>query len=343
MMKVELYNGTLPDDWDSYVHACRTATPYHISGWKTALEKAYGHKSYYLAARRDGTIAGILPLFFVSSLLFGKSLTSMPFLTYGGLCADVEHASRLLLDEAWRLATTLESDVLELRHTPAQKLELSSIDHKVAMVLELQESEERVWKGLRPEIRNRIRKAVKEGVVVEDGGAELIPEFYQVFAENMRDLGSPVHSRRFFESIFACVPDQVRLVCARVNGAPVAAGITVTFRDGVEMPWVSASRRYQQIAPNNAVYWHAIQEACRKGLKRFDFGRSTPGSGTYEFKRRWGAEPLQLHWQYRERTVGKYSPKTDGTGFGLAGRVWQKMPIGLTKIIGPGIRRQITL
>jgi FemAB-related protein (PEP-CTERM system-associated) len=343
MINVELYNGTLPDEWDAYVAACSTATPYHLSGWKKTIEEAYGHKAYYLAAREGRDVAGILPLVFVPSRLFGKSLTSMPFLTYGGLCADNEGASHGLLDEAWRLAERLHCDVLELRHTPGQKLDLPSIDHKVAMVLELQASEESVWEGLRSEIRNRIRKAAREGVAVEEGGAELIPVFYEVFAENMRDLGSPVHSRRFFESMFASVPDQVGIVCARLNGRPVAGGITVTFRDGVEMPWVSASRRFQNIAPNNAVYWHAIRQACRKGLKRFDFGRSTPGSGTFEFKRRWGAEPVQLHWQYRERTAGRYCPTTEGTGFGLAGWAWKKMPVSLTKVVGPGIRRQITL
>jgi FemAB-related protein (PEP-CTERM system-associated) len=267
----------------------------------------------------------------------------MPFLTYGGLCAEGEDVSQGLLNEAWNIASELGSDLLELRHTPAQKLDLPSADHKVSMVLKLKDTEEAVWADLRSEIRNRIRKAEKEGVIVVDGGAELIPEFYEVFAENMRDLGSPVHSRMFFESMFQFVPDQLRLVCARWKGSPVAAGITVTFQDGVEMPWVSASKRFQKSAPNNAVYWHAIREACKKNIKRFDFGRSTPGSGTFEFKRRWGAEPLQLHWQYRERTPGQYSPKADGTSMSLAGWLWKKMPVPLTKIIGPGIRRQITL
>lgn len=342
-MNIEIYRGPLPTEWDSYVNGCGIATPYHLSGWKDVIENTYGHKPSYLIARQNGIVVGVLPLFSVKSRLFGNALTSMPFLTYGGLCADNDDASQHLLDEAWRLATTLGSDFIELRHTPAQKLDLPSIDHKVAMVLELKASEEVVWENFRSEIRNRIKKAEKAHVVVEDGGAEMIPEFYNIFAENMRDLGSPVHSRRFFESMFKYVPDQVRVFCARLDSTPLAGGITVTFRDGVEMPWVSASRRFQKIAPNNAVYWHAIREACRKRLKRFDFGRSTPGSGTFEFKRRWGAEPVQLHWQYRERTTGKYSPKTEGTSFGLAGRLWQKMPLSLSKILGPVIRRQITL
>jgi serine/alanine adding enzyme len=342
IITIETYEDALPAEWDMYVGKCRMASPYHLSGWKDVIEKTYGHKAFYLCAKQEGNIVGILPLFFVKSRLFGNSLTSMPFLTYGGLCGN-DDVFQVLLSEAWRIANEQGSDVLELRHTPAQKLDLPSVDHKVAMVLDLKDTEEAVWADLRSEIRNRIRKSEKEGVLVAEGGSELIPEFYEVFAENMRDLGSPVHSRRFFESMFKFVPEQLRLVCARWKGIPVAAGITVTFQDCVEMPWVSASKRFQKIAPNNAVYWHAIRESCKRRSKRFDFGRSTPGSGTFEFKRRWGAKPLQLHWQYLEKNPGQYCPHVGGKGMGLAGRLWKKMPIRLTKVIGPGIRRQITL
>jgi hypothetical protein len=128
-----------------------------------------------------------------------------------------------------------------------------------------------------------------------------------------------------------------------MEGRTVGGGITVAFRDGVEVPWVSCGRRFLKIAPNNALYWHAIRKACREGRKRFDFGRSSPGSGTFEFKRRWGAEPRQLYWQYRAESGGTHAASPDGSGFGVAGRIWQRMPVWMTRVVGPPIRRRITL
>jgi hypothetical protein len=144
--------------------------------------------------------------------------------------------------------------------------------------------------------------------------------------------------------MFACDSDNsVRLYCGRVEGRIAGGGITVAFGNGVEMPWVSTSRRFHRIAANNAVYWHAIRDACRAGRATFDFGRSTPGSGTFEFKRRWGAEPAQLYWQYMARSGATHTLSPDGGGFGLAGRMWQKLPVPVTKVIGPRIRGRITL
>jgi FemAB-related protein (PEP-CTERM system-associated) len=342
VIEVDVSERRLPADWDAFVRCCKTCTPYHLSGWRDVLSKTYRHRGYYLSARNDAGIAGILPLFHVKSLLFGHSLTSLPFLTYGGLCAAEPAAAAALLREADALRDRLRARFVELRHTGSQKVDLPSSDHKVAMVLALRDSEQTTFKKLRREIRNRIRKAEKAGVDVVSGGTELVSEFYEAFAENMRDLGSPVHSRRFFENMFALVPEQVRLYCARVDGRTAGGGITVTFRDGMEVPWVSTSQRFRRIAANNLIYWRAIQEACRLGLKRFDFGRSTPGSGTYEFKRRWGAEPVQLHWQYSARDGGVHASGAGGE-FGLAERIWSRLPVPLTKLVGPPIRGQITL
>jgi FemAB-related protein (PEP-CTERM system-associated) len=340
---VETLTGTLPPAWNEYVGRAATATPYHAAAWKDVIERTYGHPGYYLLAGDGERVSGVLPLFRVPGLPFGKSMTSLPFLTYGGVCADDPATGAALAEAAYRLTEEQGCDYLELRHAPEQRLDLPSHEHKVAMVLALADSEEATWKALRREIRNRVRKAEKAGVEIVEGGAELVPELYGVFAENMRDLGSPVHSRAFFENMLTAAADQAKLLVARREGETLGGGITVTFRDGVEMPWVSSGRRHMKLAPNNALYWHAIRAACRDGLKRFDFGRSTPGSGTFEFKRRWGAEPRQLYWQVLERKAGAYRPGTDGAGFGLAGWMWQRIPVAVTRVIGPPIRRRIAL
>ena len=89
--------------WDAYVQRSRTATMCHKFVWQPIISRTYGHQPFYLMARSETLACGILPLFLVKSRLFGKSLTSMPFLDYGGVCADDEMTARLLLEQAFRL------------------------------------------------------------------------------------------------------------------------------------------------------------------------------------------------------------------------------------------------
>ena len=341
-MHVEIFTGDLPDEWDRFVESCETACPCHASAWKSVIQETYGLSPYYMAVEEEGDIAGVLPAFHMKSVLFGSSLTSLPFLTYGGVCARTPRGAAALVSKATELARNLRAP-LELRHTSAQKLNLPSLQHKVSMVMEVETDEGAMWNALRSEIRNRIRKAQKLGVEVVEGGEELVPGFYEVFAENMRDLGSPVHKQAFFTNMLRFAPDQVSLVCAKIDGQVVGGGITVSFGKGVEMPWASALRRFSKCAPNNAVYWHAIAKACREGRGTFDFGRSTPGSGTFEFKRRWGAKPMQLYWQRATDNIDEAVSSGHGQAFRAAEWLWKRMPISVTKIMGPPLRRGISL
>ena len=326
-------------DWEQFVSTTGDEAGYHSWGWQRVFEQAFGHRSIYLIARRGETVAGVLPLVEIRSRLFGNTLTSLPFLNYGGVIADAPDAATALATAAKEEAQARRCRHVELRHVTAQFPSLPSKRHKVSMRLALRPD---MWASLDRKVRNQIRKAEKSGLVIERGGEELVGDFYKVFARNMRDLGTPVYSRRLFEEVLRTFPHRSLLHVVRLQGEAVAAGFTYRTRTMVQLPWASSIREFNSLCPNVLLYWDAIQFAQASGAAIFDMGRSTPNEGTFKFKAQWGAEPVPLNWEYHLRTeselpnVSPANPK-----FQLAIALWQKLPLSVTLRVGPMIVRAI--
>ena len=326
-------------EWEQFVNRRGDEAGYHAWDWQRVFENAFGHECVYLMARRDGAVAGVLPLVQIKSRLFGNSLTSLPFLNYGGVMADGGDAGDALIERARAEAAERRCKHVELRHVGAQFPELPCKKHKVSMRLPLGAN---MWDGLDRKVRNQIRKAEKSGLTIERGGVSLVHDFYKVFARNMRDLGTPVYSRRLFEEVMRAFPDRSQLHVVRMNGEPVAAGFTYRTGTMVQLPWASSIREFNPLCPNVLLYWDAIQYAASSGASVFDMGRSTPNEGTFKFKAQWGAQPVPLHWEYQllaERDMPNVSPANPK--FQLAIALWQRLPLALTKTVGPLIVRTI--
>jgi FemAB-related protein (PEP-CTERM system-associated) len=205
----------------------------------------------------------------------------------------------------------------------------------------LPESAETLHRQLPSKLRSQIKRPLREGAACVSGGRELLDEFYRVFARNMRDLGTPVYPKRFFSAILEQFP-HARLLVVRLANAPVASGMVIGHRDTLEIPWASSLRSANALGVNMLLYWEALSCACAQGYRRFDFGRSTPDSGTYRFKRQWGAQPLQLYWHYwlRNRTE---PPRLNPSNprYRLAVSAWQHLPLPLANVLGPLIVRYL--
>ncbi len=326
-------------EWDRYVTAHPDASGYHVWAWRGVFARAFGHESIYLAARDGAGIVGVLPLVFIDSFVFGRSLTSLPFLNYGGIAVDSSSAADALLAAATEVAREHRCSHVELRHIARRFPALPCKEHKVAMHLRLETG---MWDRLDRKVRNQIRKAQKSELTSEHGGVELLADFYRVFARNMRDLGTPVYGRRFFEEVLRSFPERTRVHVVRLKGAPVAAGITYRTGRGVEVPWASSVRDYNALCPNHLLYWSVIERAVADGCDRLDFGRSTPNEGTYKFKEQWGARPVPLFWEYA-LLHGAAIPNASPTNpkFQLAIEMWKKLPVSIATRVGPSIVRAI--
>jgi len=338
---LDVSSAVTPAEWDAYVAAHPSASGYHQWCWRGLFERVFGHETIYLAARRAGVVAGVLPLVSFKSLLFGKFLVSLPFVNYGGVVADDDETARALVDAARQEAARRGAVSVELRHTRRMFPYLPGKQHKVAMTLALPADEETAWKGFDNKVRNQVRKAEKSSLEARVGGLKLLDDFYTVFARNMRDLGTPVYSRRLFDEVLRSIPD-TRAYSVRLDGSPVAAGIAIGYRTAIENPWASSLREHRSLNPNMLLYWTMLRDSIARGYRVFDFGRSTPNEGTYQFKKQWGAQESPFFWEYILKdgaTLPDYSPKN--SKLSMAVSAWQKLPLGIANALGPRIVRSI--
>lgn len=329
--------------WDAFVTSHQDSTNYHQYGWRKVLEKSFGHRTMYLAAaNHHNEICGILPLVQMKSRLFGSFLVSLPFFNYGGLLISEDSATAMLLNASRKMLYGKDVDHIELRHLKMCDDVATTKQHKVTMILDLENNEEEQWKELDTKVRNQIRKAQKNGLQVVTGRMELLDGFYAVFCRNMRDLGTPVYGRNFFRNVLEEFPATTRILTVLHEGRAIASALLTWYKDVLEVPWASSNRDFRLLCPNNLLYWEAIRFAIGLGARSFDFGRSTPGEGTYKFKKQWGARPVQLYWQYLLRdgnALPEISP--ENPKYQLAIQAWKQLPLMITNLLGPHIVRCI--
>ena len=325
--------------WDAYVGSQLDAAGYHEWAWRHVFEQAFGHRTEYLMALRGPDVVGVLPLVEIRSRLFGNSLTSLPFVNFGGVLARSEDAALALINRAGELAVAHRCRHVELRHIGRHFSELPCKQHKVTMRLQLSAG---LWERIDRKARNQVRKAQKSNLTVQRGRSELLPDFYRVFSRNMRDLGTPVYSRALFDEVIRAFPDRARIIVVRLDQQPVAAGLTFRTRNMVEIPWASSIKDFNALCPNHLLYWTALESAVEEGVTLFDFGRSTPGEGTFKFKEQWGAEPLLLSWEYWIHP-GDHLPDTSPKNpkYRLMIETWKLLPLWAANSVGPHVVRSI--
>jgi len=325
--------------WDDFVSTRPDCSSYHRWSWREVFREVFDWPAVYLLAEEEGKVCGILPLIWQKCLL-RSYLSSMPHLKGGGIVADRPDIESLLLASAVESARRVNATYLELRQLAPHNLPLVSRDDKVGAVMEVEADSEARMRRLDKKTRNLVRKSLTFGMEAEFGGSALLTEFYNVYRCNMRDLGTPVYSRRFFSEILIRFPQDSAICVARQGNETVAAAFLIGFRRTIEVAWASSYRKFLHLKPNMLLYWNILTFAAEHGYQFLDFGRSGQGSGTYDFKMQWGAIPMKLHWGYwlNHRAT---MPSTKPTGMQLASRMWRRLPIAVTNILGPTLVRHI--
>jgi FemAB-related protein (PEP-CTERM system-associated) len=326
--------------WDAFVERMSTGTFFHLSGWLRILEVETGCEGHYLYAERDGEIVGVLPLCRVRNLIAGNVLVSTPFLVYGGAIGDDEAVSTLLA-EATRLAEQLGVDYLELRNRAALAGEWEVKSLYVTFRKSLSTDVAENLKAIPRKQRAMVRKGINAKADVRwDLDLEV---FYEVFSESYRNLGTPVLGRSFFERVLQVFPSNVWITSVAQSGETLASVLSFVFRDEV-LPYYAGSRtNARQIAANDLMYWLVMERAVERGFRTFDYGRSKIDTGSYDFKRHWGFEPEPLAYQYK-LVKAKDLPNLSPTNpkFQLPIELWKRLPVGVTRLIGPPIARRLT-
>jgi FemAB-related protein (PEP-CTERM system-associated) len=324
--------------WDEFVASHPSATLFHRAGWQRAVQRTFGYRSHSLAAWRDGRLAGILPLFQVPTLPWGKALVSSPQAVYGGPVADAG-AMEALLQEARALGERLGVRYVEYRNLEPVA-DLPSKDLYVTFRRAILPSAEENMAAIPKNQRRSIRIGSKSGLTTEVAQHEFLDSFYALYSHSVRNLGTPVFPRSLFANLLAEFGTDCRILLVRREGRPVAAVLTFFFRDQV-LPYYGGARREEfRYGVNDFMYWGLLIYGMEHGYKVFDFGRSKRGSGSYDFKRHWGFEPTPLHYQYqlvRQTSLPDLSPRNPR--FSPAIEVWKRMPLWLSQRLGPFLVR----
>ncbi len=338
---------------DAFVRSHPSGSPYHLSAWRNAVEQAYGYAGSALAAHGpDGDVLGLLPLCLVKSVVQGRSWVSLPYGDLGGPLAATEAVAGALVERARAGMAAAGVQRLDLRCTVARGAAAEpQAGSKVRMLLDLPDSAGQLMAGYPPKLRSQVRKAEKNGIVFETAThAGTVADFYAVYARNMHRLGSPAHSRAWFEAIHAQYAASGDLVIGlvRFEGTVIGAGLVLRAGPRAAIPWASTVAEFNHLAPNMLLYWGLQAHLIGLGVRTFDFGRSSMGEGTYRFKKQWGAEACALDWQ-DWTGAGRLPAKPVQPGQApsrlrpLVEAAWQRLPLAMASAIGPRLRKYITL
>ena len=325
-------------DWKDFLQRHPETTIYHSPLWGDIMQRAYGNRPIYLTARCNGQITGILQLIAQKSLLFGSHLCSLPYFDASGILARDEYAANALIEQAQQLLDSQRAQWIELRHLQPKGKSLPTRSDKVTMLLPLTRDDQELWSRFKPKVRNQIRKAQREDMQVVQGNTEYLDEFYAVYSRNMRDLGSPPHSRRFFRLILESFPEQATIYLVRLNDKSLAAGLSLLDQSILRVPWAGSNWQFRSLNPNMLLYWSMLAEGCQKKAEYFDFGRSTLDSGTYRFKKQWGAKEIPLVWQFllpEGDSLPELNPESPKYRYFVS--VWKKLPLWTVRWLGPRI------
>ncbi|MCA9471137.1 MAG: FemAB family PEP-CTERM system-associated protein [Nitrospirales bacterium] len=337
-MVVAPYTAAHRQDWDEFVAVSATGSFFHTINWKTVLEKVFGYTSMYFLVEEQGVIQGVLPLFLVKNPLGRKTLISLPFAVYGGLCAESPSASQQLKEKGKSLACELGVDFLEFRHVVANGDELPIKELYFTFIREIFDGEEKNMNAIPRKQRRMIRQGIKHGLESKIGGKEFLREFYTIYTTSLRNLGTPAFPYRFFEILLDVLGEQCRILSVWRHNQMAAAVMTFCYKDQLLPYYGGGLPQFLPYAVYDFMYWELMRYGWEHGYKVFDFGRSKQGTGAYDFKRHWGFEPTPLRYQYylpHGGDIPNFSPANPK--FQPFISIWKRLPLSVANLIGPHV------
>ncbi len=331
------------NSWWKFIASMPNATAYHQHAWKEVIEQSFNNPTrIWVALDQNDSILGGLPLTFFSSQLFGKFAVSIPYVNYGGVITPYFNIAQQLLAYLPSLCRNENLSHIEIR-TMQQDLATESSSKKASMILQLPNNSEELDSQLGAKVRAQVKKCEEHAPTIKFGKLDLLDDFYKVFAKNMRDLGTPVYAKTWFKNILMSDGINATLAVVYINNKPISTGFLVGFKNMLEIPWASTLKEANGLNANMWMYRKILDFAIEQKFDFFDFGRSTQDAGTYKFKKQWGSLPYPHYW-YKILPEGSDSApelNPDNPKFALMIAVWKRMPVWMSKIIGPPIIRNI--
>ena len=328
----------------AFVEGHVDGTPFHLPEWIGAVARGCDQTAHYLIAERtDGVLAGVLPLTEVHSALFGRALVSSGFAVGGGVLASDPGAVAPLVDAAWELAERLSCPTLELR---GGALPDGAGWHRdetsyLGFARDLAVDDEAELLAIPRKQRAEVRRSLGFGLTVDAGsGQRQRDDHHAVYAESVRNLGTPVFPKRLFAEVLDAFGDRADILTVRHRGRAVASVLSLYWRGTVYPYWGGGTGEARALRANDRMYHALMCDARARGCTRFDFGRSKTGTGAAAFKRNWGFEGAPLAYAKRAadgerpREINPLDPK-----YRLQVAAWQRLPLSIANRVGPWIAK----
>jgi FemAB-related protein (PEP-CTERM system-associated) len=331
-------------DRDRFVLAHPQGSVFHLAGWRRAVERAHGHAPFDVLVRREGRIAGVLPLMRCQGLFSAPDLVSMPYGVYGGPLGDAPGTVKELVDQAIELGREEGAGRVELRCVEDPGVDgLAPSSLYATFVRELPPDVPEVMRRMPKRARAEVRKAIeKHGLVLEEG-PRFLGDLARLFGESKQRLGSP----GLPEAWFAALQDELgeRVVChAAVRaGETVAATMSFVFRDTLVFYYIgTTAEANREFNATNFLTTRLQEWGVEKGLRRFDLSRSRVGSGSFSFKEHQGFVPAPLAYRYallKSRGLPALTPSNPRTK--VLQTTWAKLPGWLARGLSDRLARYL--
>jgi FemAB-related protein (PEP-CTERM system-associated) len=327
--------------WDDFVKENNEATFFHQSGWQEVISKAFGHDTYYIYVEHNGLITGILPLVHIKSLLFGNSLVSIAPCVYGGIIANDDVSYSALDQESCRLANVLGVDYLEMRNQVQKTPERPYKELYVSFSKELDSDVEKNFLAIPRKQRAMVRKGIEAGLnSVRDNDVDRL---YRAYSESVRNLGTPVFSKKYFETLKEVFADQCEILTVLHNGHLVASVMSFYFKDQVLPYYGGGTELARNLKGNDFMYWEVMRRAVEKGCKVFDYGRSKIGTGSYSFKKNWGFNPKPIFYEFylvNAKIMPDINPLNPKYKYFIS--AWKHLPLAVSQWVGPWLSKDLS-
>ncbi len=329
--------------WDDFVLAHPQGTFFHKAGWRSVIERSFHYVTCYVLAERAGAVTGVLPLVLVGSPLFGKALISTAFCVYGGPLASDAGSEEALRAHALAEMDRLGADRLEFRFRERPATDWLKVGDRYATFRRtIDANPERNLAAIPRKQRAVLRKSLEGGLTVQRDRD--VDRMHRVYAESVRNLGSPVFPRRYFRALLEEFGEAAEVLTVLYGGIPVASVLSFFFRDEVLPYYGGGTASARTTGANDFMYWEVMRDAGERGCKTFDFGRSKVGTGAFHFKKNWGFQPEPLTHEFKLRE-GHSLPDTSALNPRLQRYVnaWKRLPLSVANVVGPRLIQSLGL
>ncbi|MFO6424962.1 FemAB family XrtA/PEP-CTERM system-associated protein [Motilimonas sp. KMU-193] len=339
-MQLKLLTPDMRKQWDEFVLSHPEGEFFHLSGWQQIFEQVYHHPCWFYYVEEQGRILGILPLTQIKSWLFGNKLISLPFSVCAGVLSIDPDATQLLLWQAKSLGESLNVDCIELRHRRETLPDWLTKPSHENFACELAASPEQILAGIKKKQRAVVRQSLANGLnyQIETN----IEPFYSIYSESVRNLGTPVFAKAYFEALLQTFPEYIDILTVSSQGKPVSSVMSFYFKHQVMPFYGGGTPLARDLKSNDYMYYQLMCHGAQQGMVKFDFGRSKLGSGAHAYKKHWGmaAQPLFYEsYLVKGQELPNISP--NNPKYQLFIKAWKKLPLPISRALGPVLAKDL--